>query len=66
MNLLHKAGGRVVYFVKEHQRKVEKFFYLQRKVERAGLKRKKNEYSKYKNQKAIFQCHEEKDPIKSI
>jgi len=24
INLLHKAGGRVVYFEKKHQRKVEK------------------------------------------
>jgi hypothetical protein len=28
MNLLHKAGGRVVYFGKEHQRKVEKHFSI--------------------------------------
>jgi len=32
INLLHKAGGRVVYFGKKHQRKVE----------RVGLKRQKN------------------------
>ena len=28
INLLHKAGGRVVYFGYKHQRKVEKFFFL--------------------------------------
>ncbi len=28
MNLLHKAGGRVVYFGKEHQRKAGKIFSI--------------------------------------
>jgi len=43
INLLHKAGGRVVYFGYKHQRKVEKkIFYFQRKVERGGQKRQKN------------------------
>ena len=43
INLLHKAGGRVVYFLEKTSTKSwKKIFYIQRKVERGGLKRQKN------------------------